>query len=110
MIGTAPITPAAAIGPHSIWILPISVLTPTVIVCELGVDVNDRANRNSLYVTITLKIAVATMLGAASGTTIRRSADSGVSPSTSAASSISGGISPMYLSIIHTTRLTLSPA
>ena len=81
-------------GPHSIWILPMSVLTPTVIVCEFGVDVNDRARRNSLYVTITLKMAVATMPGAASGRMIRRSADSGVSPSTNAASSISGGISP----------------
>src|SRR5581483_10229261 len=41
MIGSAPMTPAAAIGPHSIWIFPISVETPTGTVCAFGVEVND---------------------------------------------------------------------
>ena len=37
-----------AIGPHSIWILPISVETPTGTVCESGVEVSVSAIRKSL--------------------------------------------------------------
>ena len=47
-IGSAPITPAAAIGPYSIWILPISVETPTGTVCAAGVEVSESAIRKSL--------------------------------------------------------------
>ena len=48
MIGSAPITPAAAMGPNSIWILPISVETPTGTVWALGVEVSESAIRKSL--------------------------------------------------------------
>ena len=41
-------TPAAAIGPYSIWILPISVETPTGTVWAVGVEVSDSASRKSL--------------------------------------------------------------
>src|SRR5205807_9689164 len=47
-IGSAPITPAAAIGPYSIWIFPISVETPTGTVCASVVDVRESAIRKSL--------------------------------------------------------------
>src|SRR5436190_857463 len=109
MIGSAPITPAAAIGPNSIWILPISVETPTGTVWASGVEVRDRAIRKSLYVAITLKIAVAASPGAASGITTRHSAERRESPSTIAASSMSRGISAMKLCIIQITKLVLRP-
>ncbi len=47
-IGSAPITPAAAIGPYSIWIFPISVETPTGTVCAWVVEVSESAIRKSL--------------------------------------------------------------
>src|SRR5581483_7236435 len=109
MIGNAPITPAAAIGPHSIWILPIRVETPTGTVCAFGVEVSESAIRKSLYVVITLKIAVAAIPGAASGSTTRRKAVSRESPSTIAASSMSRGISSRKLCIIQMTKLVFSP-
>ena len=48
MIGKAPTTPAAAMGPHWIWIFPIRVDTPTGMVCASGVDVIVRAIKKSL--------------------------------------------------------------
>src|SRR5581483_8944072 len=47
-IGSAPTTPAAAIGPHAMVILPIRVETPTGMVWESGVDVMVSAIRKSL--------------------------------------------------------------
>ena len=58
---------------------------------------------------MTLKIAVAAIPGAASGSTTRRSARSRESPSTIAASSMSRGISAKKLCIIQMTKLVFSP-
>jgi hypothetical protein len=87
---------------------PISVAVPRGMVIARGVAVSASAKRNSLNVTITAKIAVATMPGAASGSTIRRNAVKRESPSTIAASSRSGGISRKKLSIMKTQNVMLS--
>ena len=96
-------------GPYSIWILPISVDTPTGTVWASVVDVSESAIRKSLYVAITVKIAVAARPGAAKGRTTRHSAVRRESPSTIAASSMSRGISARKLCIIQITKLVLSP-
>ena len=58
---------------------------------------------------ITLKIAVAASPGEASGSTTRTSAVSRVSPSTSAASSMSRGISARKLCISQMTKPVFRP-
>ena len=88
----------------------MSVETPTGTVWDSGVEVSVSAMRKSLYVVITLKMAVAAMPGAARGSTMRHSAVSRESPSTMAASSMSGGISSRKLCIIQMTKDVLSPA
>src|SRR5262249_13294727 len=107
-IGTAASTPAALIAPQSMSIRVMSVDAPTGTVCDPGLDVSTSATRNSLYVTMTAKIAVATSPGAASGSTIRRNAVMRDEPSTNDASSRSIGISRKKLSIIQTTNETLN--
>src|SRR5262249_11117475 len=104
MIGTAASVPAALIAPQSMSMRVISVEAPTGTVCEFGLDVSTSATRNSLYVTITAKIAVATSPGAASGSTTRLNAVIRDEPSTIDASSRSRGISRKKLSIIQTTN------
>ena len=74
-IGSAPITPAADIDAQSVSMRPISVAVPRGIVMARGVAVRTNANMNSLKVTITAKIAVATKPGAASGSVMRRNAE-----------------------------------
>src|SRR5207249_9544848 len=81
-IGTAASVPAALIAPQSMSIRVINVDAPTGTVCEFGLDVSTRATRNSLYVTMTAKIAVATSPGAARGRTTRRNAVIRDEPST----------------------------
>ena len=53
---------------------PISVAVPRGMVMARGVAVSTSANRNSLKVTITAKMAVAARPGAASGSVMRRKA------------------------------------
>ena len=67
--------------------------TPTGNVCEFGVAVRMRANRNSLHANVKMMMPAAMIPGAARGSRMRQNAIQRLAPSTSAASSNSSGIS-----------------
>src|SRR5713226_7988119 len=76
--------------------------TMTGMVCERMVEVTKSANGKSLYENMNAKAAAAASAGAATGATIRTNTCRRVHPSTSAASSISGGTRRKYTVKNHT--------